>query len=88
MFIERVCLLWISLWVSQLQADVVSELSLCDALVEPAKRLQCFNKVVSRHAATPTVRGASSNQHETTVQIQTSEIVGRAQDKGVDEASD
>ena len=73
---------------SQLQADVVSWLSLCDALVEPAKRLQCFNKVASRHAAAPTARGTSSNQHETTVEIQTSEIVGHAQDKGVDEASD
>ena len=88
MSMKRVCILSIGLWVSQLQADVVSELSLCDALVEPAKRLQCFNKVASRHAAPPTVRGTSSGQQETTVQNQTSEIVGRAQNKDVDEASD
>lgn len=48
MFIERVCLLWLSLWVSQLLADVVSELSLCDALVEPAKRLQSRWRSLSR----------------------------------------
>ena len=87
-FMKRVWVVLIGLWVSQLQADVVAELSLCDALIEPAKRLQCFNKVASKHAAPPTLPEASSRQQETAVQNQTSEIVGRSQNKDVDEASD
>ena len=47
---KRVWIGVICFWVSQSHADVVLELSLCDALVEPTERLQCFNKVAYKYS--------------------------------------
>ena len=45
--------IFFGLLVSQLQADVVSELARCDVIKEPSVRLDCLNQVVDRHRPPP-----------------------------------
>ena len=56
-----VWIIFSSLLVPTLQADVLTELARCDGIVEPAERLICFNDVAKRHKA-PDTSGVTSIQ--------------------------
>lgn len=60
-----------SLLVSQLQADVLSELAHCNSIAEPKERLVCFNDIAIKHA----VPEASSVSSEQTMPTSTPSIV-------------
>jgi len=50
-----------SLLVSQLQADVLSELAYCNSIAEPKERLVCFNDIAIKHPV-PEASSVSSEQ--------------------------
>jgi len=50
-----------SLLVSQLQADVFSELAYCNSIAEPKERLVCFNDIAIKHPV-PEASSVSSEQ--------------------------
>ena len=50
-----------SLLVSQLQADVFSELAYCNSIAEPKERLVCFNNIAIKHPV-PEASSVSSEQ--------------------------
>ena len=60
-----------SLLVSQLQADVLSELAYCNSIAEPKERLVCFNDIAIKHP----VPEASSVSSEQTMPTSTPSIV-------------
>lgn len=60
-----------SLLVSQLQADVFSELAYCNSIAEPKERLVCFNDIAIKHP----VSEASSVSSEQTMPTSTPSIV-------------
>lgn len=60
-----------SLLVSQLQADVFSELAYCNSIAEPKERLVCFNDIAIKHP----VREGSSVSSEQTMPTSTPSIV-------------
>jgi hypothetical protein len=60
-----------SLLVSQLQADVLSELAHCNSIAENKERLICFNEIAMKHA----VPEASSVSSEQTMPTSTPSLV-------------